>query len=70
MDNGQYAAITSDKIKNNNDIAPYLDNYSLYSHHQMNKKSALFYVSQHSDKYIKQQNNVGRWHEITTINVI
>lgn len=70
MDNGQYAAITAEKIKNNNDIAPYLDNYSLYSHHQMNKKSALFYVSQHSDKYIKQQNNVGRWHEITTINVI
>ncbi|PTB32446.1 DUF4832 domain-containing protein [Photobacterium phosphoreum] len=70
MDNGQYSAIMSEKIKNKNDIAPYLDNYSLYSHQKMDKKSALFYVSQHSDKYIKQQNNVGRWHEITTINVI
>lgn len=29
-----------------------------------------FFLDKHSEQYIKQQNNIGRWNEIATINVI
>lgn len=56
--------------KNSNSIENYINNYGVYlQRHNFNHIPYLF-IDKHSEQYIKQQNNIGRWHEIATVNVI
>ncbi|WP_181317802.1 DUF4832 domain-containing protein [Photobacterium kishitanii] len=68
-DTGQSYTINNNVIKNNNSIVSYVDNND-YLYNGNVKYPLLFFFDKHSEQYIKQQNNIGRWNEIATINVI
>ncbi|WP_181317973.1 DUF4832 domain-containing protein [Photobacterium kishitanii] len=68
-DTGQSYTINNNVIKNNNSIVSYVDN-NHYLYNGNVKYPSSFFFDKHSEQYIKQQNNIGRWNEIATINVI
>ncbi|PSU93079.1 DUF4832 domain-containing protein [Photobacterium kishitanii] len=68
-DTGQSYTINNNIIKNNNSIVSYVDN-NHYLYNGNVKYPSSFFLDKHSEQYIKQQNNIGRWNEIATINVI
>ncbi|WP_181316338.1 DUF4832 domain-containing protein [Photobacterium kishitanii] len=68
-DTGQSYTINNNVIKNNNSIVSYVDN-NHYLYNGNVKYPSSFFLDKHSEQYIKQQNNIGRWNEIATINVI
>ncbi|WP_181318876.1 DUF4832 domain-containing protein [Photobacterium kishitanii] len=71
-DTGQSYTITknrNDVIKNNNSIVSYVDNDDCLYNGNVKYLSSSF-LDKQSEQYIKQQNNIGRWNEIATINVI